>query len=190
MVGGEPPAEGSAGLDAKTAALVLLAALVAQGGVRELPGGGRPCAGSRSDRRRRDRALRALQPVVGTVRLKSAVPDVALALGAISTSLADSEAATDGSSARARPADGGAGAAGGGDGAGGVARVIPTVRGPGPAAGASDDDLVGTIHAVAPIVGVPRIVAAAPDWRSRSATTSTRRSRRPTAPDPPSEVSS
>jgi 4-carboxymuconolactone decarboxylase len=30
------------------------------------------------------------------------------------------------------------------------------------AAGASDDDLVGTIHAVASIVGVPRIVAAAP----------------------------
>lgn len=30
------------------------------------------------------------------------------------------------------------------------------------AAGANEDDLVGTVHAVASIVGVPRIVAAAP----------------------------
>jgi 4-carboxymuconolactone decarboxylase len=37
-------------------------------------------------------------------------------------------------------------------------RVVDEAR----AAGASDDDVVGTVHVVASTVGVPRIVAAAP----------------------------
>jgi 4-carboxymuconolactone decarboxylase len=37
-------------------------------------------------------------------------------------------------------------------------RVVDEAR----AAGASDDDLVGTLHAVAPAVGLTRVVAAAP----------------------------
>jgi 4-carboxymuconolactone decarboxylase len=82
MVGAEPPAEGSAGLDAKTAALVLLAALVAQGGASASyqAAVAHALAAGATDADVIG-ALRALRPVVGTVRLESAVPDVALALG-------------------------------------------------------------------------------------------------------------
>lgn len=81
MVGAEPHTEG-AGLDAKTAALVLLAALVAQGGASASyqAAVAHALAAGATDADVIG-ALRALRPVVGTVRLESAVPDVALALG-------------------------------------------------------------------------------------------------------------
>jgi alkylhydroperoxidase/carboxymuconolactone decarboxylase family protein YurZ len=82
MVGAELAAEEGAGLDAKTGALVQLAATVAQGAASasyQAAVADALAAGATDG----DvvGALLALRPVVGTVRLESAVPDVALALG-------------------------------------------------------------------------------------------------------------
>ena len=52
-------------------------------------------------------------------------------------------------------------------------------------AGASYDEIVGTLIAVMPIVGVARVVSAAPNLGSRSATTSPRRSSSSTASSSP-----
>jgi 4-carboxymuconolactone decarboxylase len=82
MVGAEPATEERARLDAKSAALVQLAALVALGAASasyQAVVADALAAGATDGEV--IGALLALWPVVGTVRLESAVPDVALALG-------------------------------------------------------------------------------------------------------------
>jgi 4-carboxymuconolactone decarboxylase len=82
MVGEEPATEERARLDAKSAALVKLAALVAQGAASaSYQAAVTDALAAGATDGELVGALLALRPVVGTVRLESAVPDVALALG-------------------------------------------------------------------------------------------------------------